>query len=195
MPKHPNQGDRKSIRLAGWDYRRAGAYFITICTKDRVQHFGSCANGRMKLSTIGLIVQGCWYDIPRWNPSVELGAFIVMPNHLHGILILDGTAIDNDDTVGARQCHVPTDHDDETDPTDENAFYRNITPPPGSVSVIIGSFKSAATRHIRRAFPNIDFAWQERFYDHVVRNEKSFDRITQYIQDNPAQWKEDRLNN
>jgi REP element-mobilizing transposase RayT len=207
MPKYQNQYRIASIRRPGWDYRRAGAYFITICTGDRIQHFGACRDGRMKLSTIGLIVQGCWYDIPRWNPSVALGAFIIMPDHLHGILILDGASIDNDDNdndnVQTLQCNVSTmrsestmrsdstmDSDSTMESKAKNEFYQKISPQSGSVSVLIRSFKSAATRHIRRAFPDTNFTWQERFYDHIIRNEASFARITRYIQNNPAKWKE-----
>jgi REP element-mobilizing transposase RayT len=214
MPKYQNKYRIASARRPGWDYRRAGAYFITICTRDRVSHFGECRNGQMKLSTIGLIVQGCWYDIPRWNPSVELGAFIIMPDHLHGILILDGASIDaegdkdkeeedkadaedkEDRDVQTLHCNVSTttttiiDSDSTMDTEAKNEFFQKISPKSGSVSVLIRSFKSAASRHIRRAFPEAHFAWQKRFHDHIIRNEAAFDRITQYIQNNPAQWKD-----
>ena len=88
MGKYRNKYRIESARKPGWDYRNAGAYFITICTHNRVHHFGECKNGKMKLSTIGAIVQGFWFEIPKHAENVRLGEFVVMPNHLHGVLIL-----------------------------------------------------------------------------------------------------------
>jgi putative transposase len=190
MAKYRKRFRNGSARLKGWDYRNPSAYFITICTHNRQHFFGECTHGTMKLSTMGAIVQGFWYEIPKFSPHVQLGAFVVMPDHLHGILILtdrppikkttDNVGLRRD--VGTWQCHVPTSRR-------AHNFYSHITPKPGSVSTIIGSYKSACTKHIRRAFPEIDFRWQERFYDHIIRNEKSFHRISQYILNNPKNWK------
>jgi putative transposase len=77
-----------SARFPNWDYRKAGAYFITICTQNREYFFGEIIQNKMKMTTAGIIVKGCWYEIERLYPSVELGAFVVMPNHIHGILII-----------------------------------------------------------------------------------------------------------
>jgi NAD(P)-dependent dehydrogenase (short-subunit alcohol dehydrogenase family) len=132
-------------------------------------------------------------------------------------LILDGASIDaegdkdkeeedkadaedkeedkEDRDVQTLQCNVSTttttiiDSDSTMDTEAKNEFFQKISPKSGSVSVLIRSFKSAASRHIRRAFPDAQFAWQERFHDHIIRNEASFDRISRYIQNNPAQWK------
>ena len=156
MAKFRNKYRIESARLQGWDYRTPGAYFITICTHNRIHHFGECKNGKMKLSTIGLLVQGCWFQIPHYNHHVRLGEFVVMPNHIHGVLILD--EMDGVDGVETRQCHVSTNTQKKI--TDEN-FYRDITPLPGSVSVMLGSFKSACSKHIHKTFPSVEFEWQE----------------------------------
>ncbi|NJL77405.1 MAG: transposase [Saprospiraceae bacterium] len=210
MAKFQNKYRIESARLQGWDYRSAGAYFITICTHHRVHHFGECKDGRMKLSTMGLIVQGCWYEIPRLNHQVRLGEFIVMPNHVHGILMLeemdDGHEI-GDGVVETLQCNVSTDEntdanmnintnadvnaDANTDTHPKSEFFRGISPKRGSVSRMLGSFKSACSYHIHKAFPDAEFAWQERFHDHIIRSEESFVQISNYIVNNPLKWEED----
>lgn len=141
----------ESARLKGWDYGSEGAYFITICTKDRAHFFGECVNGKMKLSTMGAIVQGCWYDIPAHFPHIALGAFVTMPNHIHGILVLN-KSLQEQNRGG---------NDDDNDPT----FYQAISPDAGSIPTVIRSFKSACTKHIRETFPKQNFGWQERFWD------------------------------
>ena len=88
MAKYKNKYRIESTRLKGWDYRNPGEYFITICTQNRQHFFGECKNGKMKLSTAGAIAQGFWFEIPKHYDHVQLGEFVVMPNHVHGILIL-----------------------------------------------------------------------------------------------------------
>jgi hypothetical protein len=94
--KFQNKYRIPSARLQNWDYRWAGAYFITICTYNRVHYFGEIANQQMQLSRIGVIADILWYQIPRHTQNIELGSFVVMPNHIHGILILTQNATDND---------------------------------------------------------------------------------------------------
>ena len=194
MAKFRNKYRIESARLQGWDYRNPGAYFITICTHNRVHHFGKCENGQMKLSTLGLIVQGCWFEIPRLNHHARLGEFIVMPNHVHGILILDKMD-DVDDNGGGvvvetLKFNVST---TTVGTNNKSELYRNISPKSGSVSRIIQQFKRAATYHIKLGFPNTDFKWQSRFHDHIIRNDKSFVRISNYIVNNPLKWVEDKF--
>ncbi len=201
MTKFRNKYRIESARLQGWDYRNPGAYFITICTHNRVHHLGKCKDDKMKLSTIGLIVQGCWFEIPRLNHHVRLGEFIVMPNHIHGILILDemdGNNGVNGMDVETLQCNVSTTNTNtgmEMDTNDISDFFRKISPKSGSVSRMMGSFKSACSNHIHKTFPDVEFEWQERFHDHIIRNDKSFVRISNYIINNPLNWKEDRFYN
>ncbi|MEM6965788.1 MAG: transposase [Bacteroidota bacterium] len=206
MTKYKNKYRIESARKPGWDYRNSGAYFITICTHQRQHFFGECTDGKMTLSAIGAIVQGFWFEIPKHFDHVQLGEFVAMPNHVHGVLILgndgvrvktgDGAQVDMQDgaRVETRQCHVSTSH--EPPPDDKrNApdFYKKIVPKSGSVSVIIGSFKSICTKHIRKSFPDVHFKWQERFHDHIIRNDASFRRISEYIVQNPTRWKEDKF--
>jgi REP element-mobilizing transposase RayT len=201
MAKFQNKYRIESTRLKGWDYRHAGAYFITICTHNRVYHFGECKDGKMKLSTMGLIVQGCWYEIPRRNHHVELGAFVVMPNHVHGILMLeemeDGNEMGAGMGVETLQCNVCTDGNSDgnsesnANPDPKSEFLGKISPKSGSVSRMMGSFKAACSYHIHKTFPDAEFAWQERFHDHIIRNEASFIRISEYILNNPLRWEED----
>jgi putative transposase len=198
-----------SARLQNWDYGSDGAYFITICAKNRVHFFGECKDGKMKLSTQGAIVQGFWHEIPKHFPFVMLGEFIVMPNHVHGILILDKERYnikqDDNGDVETRQCLVSTtDTTTTTDDTTKNnlpdtnkTFGQNRFQNQGkdTVSSIIGSFKSVCTKHIREAFPTLQFGWQERFWDNIIRNGQSFENISQYIINNPKTWEDDKFFN
>jgi putative transposase len=207
MKKFNNQYRISSARLPHWDYSADGAYFITICTHNRTHFFGKCQEGQMILSTIGAIVQGFWYEIPKHFPFVELGAFVVMPNHIHGILVLlpvetlhcNVSTSDNVPTsdVETLQCNVPTTtNDTETDTKKgdgKSEFYQKISPKSGSVSTIIRSYKSVCTKHIHQAFPDLNFEWQTRFWDNIVQSETSFNNITQYIINNPQNWDKDRF--
>lgn len=183
----------------------------------------------MKLSTAGMIAQGCWYQIPFLNPHVSLGAFVVMPNHVHGIMILDEMGNDGDGNtdgggvgggvetfdskVSTSNDHTSNAHTPNQSPNanpdynrnnktnsvdvsinNKNPFFQNISPKSGSVSRIIQHYKTACTKHIRSACPEIDFEWHTRFYDHIIRNEVSFATISNYILNNPEKWKEDRFN-
>lgn len=144
-----------TARAVWWDYRNAGIYFITICTQGREHFFGDCVDGKMRTSTIGLLVQGIWYEIPRRYPTIELGEFVVMPNHIHGILIQTDTS---------QSVHI---------------------------SNVVGGFKSACTRHINLIASDVGFAWQRLFWDVIVKTEKSFHNIQNYIKMNPKKWKKD----
>jgi REP element-mobilizing transposase RayT len=140
--------------------------------------------------------KGFWYEIPKHFDHVQLGEFVVMPNHVHGILLLskmDGWD-DTDPTtpVETPHCDVSTGVV-ERDKRNAPGFYKKITPKSGSVSTIIGSFKSVCTKHIRKSFSDLNFKWQERFHDHIIRDESSFHRISNYIINNPATWQEDKF--
>ena len=204
MDKFKNKYRIPSARLIGWDYTSEGAYFITICTDNREDFFGKCEKGKMKLSTIGAIVQGFWFEIPKHFAHVTLGEFTVMPNHIHGILHLDkmlpiSESNDNDGIVETLQCNVSTGENNHT--TDENyilhpaknEFFQKISPKAGSVSVIIRSYKSICSTHIHAAFPDISFVWQERFWDNIIKSEESYNNISNYIINNPDNWENDKF--
>lgn len=180
-----------SARLKNWDYASEGKYFITICTKNREHYFGECLDGKMVLSTIGAIVQGFWYEIPKHFPNVSLGEFVVMPNHIHGILILSFSS-----KVEVPPNSNPTSNSASNDSKIQphsSEFYQRISPKPRSVSTIVRSYKSICTRHIRGAFPCKDFGWQERFWDSLIRDDDSLSHISRYIVNNPLSWKDDRF--
>jgi len=177
--RHKNH--RRSIRLKGYDYTRAGAYFVTICTKDRACLFGDVADGVMRLNQMGHIVRQCWLAIPNHVPHVLLDEFVVMPNHVHGILVIMPTH-----DVGAT--HASPLQNDDT-PT------RPRGPQPQSVASIVGSFKSAATKRINhhRGTPGAP-VWQRNYYEHIIRDDESLNLIRNYIADNPLRWQIDAEN-
>lgn len=180
--KFQNKYRIPSARLQTWDYANNGAYFITICTQNREHFFGNIKNGIMQLSEIGKLAAQFWYEIPNHFSMVELGNFVVMPNHVHGILIIDKT---NDEPfVETRQCLVSI---IETNSIIGSSRFQNQGK--NTISSIIGSYKSIVTKMSRQINPN--FGWQSRFHDHIIRNSESFEKIQHYIEQNPSKWKED----
>ena len=197
--KFQNKYRIPSARHQNWDYGTNGAYFITICTKDRQHFFGECADGKMKLSTLGAIVQGgrrsaFWYEIPKHFPFIELGEFIVMPNHIHGVLILNKN---ENDIVPVETGHCPVSTNDvstiksDLDKTIGQKRFRNQGK--DTISSIIGSYKSICSKHIHTAFPHLNFDWQTRFWDNIIRDDEVFSTISQYIINNPKNWEGDKF--
>ena len=186
--KFKNKYRNESIRLQNWDYRRAGAYFITICTENREHYFGEIENGKMKLSHLGVIADIFWHEIPARKPFVKLGEYVIMPNHIHGILIVDDHDSQTDVVVPVGTLHATSLREQ---PTTKNETMSKISPKSNSVSTIIRSYKSAVTKHANRlGIPN---GWQSRFYDHIIRDDAAFERISNYIINNPVNWKEDKF--
>ncbi len=197
--KFKNKYRIASARLQNWDYGWAGAYFITTCTKNREPCFGVIDRGRMDLSNLGVIADVLWYEIKNHAKNIELGEFVVMPNHVHGILILhrddNNDNINNDITTVAV---VETGHalslrhalSLQQSKTIGQKRFQNIGE--NTISSIVGSYKSAVTKHSHRL--GFDFAWQSRFYDHIIRDEKSYNKIANYIVNNPAKWANDKFN-
>lgn len=174
--KFQNKYRIESARLQKWDYRWQAAYFITICTKNRVPFFGEISNNKMSLSNLGIIADLCFYQIDKRNPYIKIECYVIMPNHIHAILRI----IKNSDN-GDVACNVST--------ANKNKFMSEIAPKSGSLSTIIRSYKSAVTKHSNRL--GYDFSWQSRFHDHIIRNQKSFERISNYILNNPSLWEKD----
>ncbi len=162
---------RISTRLSSWDYRFPGWYFITICTKNKKQYFGKISSSLEKLTPIGEIANQYWIEIPSHFINVEIDEYIITPNHVHGILILQSKKI-------PKQA-LKID--------DSNSHH---LPKPKSLSSIIRSYKSAVTRWARSNGYQY-FAWQLRFYDHIIRDDEDLRRIRQYIQENPLKWELD----
>ena len=237
-----------SARLQQWDYGWDAAYFVTICTKDRECFLGDIINDVMHLSGIGIIADVLWYEIKNHAKNMELGEFVVMPNHIHGIIILNGNGastpatgrvvLENPDNLNGHADSADINNpgnihiDDsgvsritnDSDDSDHSDHFGNIGdsgvsgvsdvsdvetrhalslqgPTPGqtrfqnqgknTLSSIIGSYKSAVTRHAHRL--NFDFGWQARFHDHIIRDGKSFEHISAYIINNPSAWQADKF--
>jgi REP element-mobilizing transposase RayT len=164
---------RRSIRLKGYDYSQAGAYFVTIVTWQRECLFGEIEQGKMVLNEIGEIVREEWERTAVVRHNVELGEYVVMPNHVHGILVFV------DDAVGATRRVAPT----------------SQTLQPRSLGAIMAQFKSIATKRIN-GLQNVSgrLVWQRNYYEHIIRNEHDMDRIARYIESNPLRWVDDDEN-
>ncbi|MFA6079978.1 MAG: transposase [Candidatus Gracilibacteria bacterium] len=179
-------GTRQSIRLPKYDYSQNGAYFVTMCTMNRESLFGEIRRGGIS-STLGTkyrapildptefgkIAEQCWHEIPNHYPNVELDAFIVMPNHIHGIICIVGAEYFLPDL-----------------PNQTNGFQYVIS---RSLSAIIRGYKIGVTKGCRAIMPGIDI-WQRNFYEYVVRDEEDLNRIREYIIYNPTNWREDEMN-
>ena len=195
----------KSLRRPYWDYRRDGAYFITICTKNRVMHFGEVIEEKMELSSLGVIASTLWNEIPEHTRNCRLGAFVIMPDHVHGILILKNNGGDTQRSVVAcNDAPNPTNinnsiSQDSFDisiekyhPSDFARFKKNlnvmsqISPKANSISAIIRSYKSAVTKKANEL--GYCFQWQSRFHDRMIRDKRAYWVISRYIENNPKKW-------
>ncbi len=157
-----------STRLQTWDYSQPGAYFVTICTQHRQPFFGQIVDHEMRLSPAGIIVTEEWQRTTELRSRIMLDGWIVMPNHLHGIICID------------------------FDPESPDVIDHTIRWKPDILGSIINQFKGACTRRIRREVDQ-SFRWQSRFYEHIIRNDQSLEQIRAYIKDNPIQWEDDQL--
>lgn len=174
MGKFQNKYRIPSARANWWVYSAGGVYFIPICTAQRLHYFGEVHDGKMILSEIGEIAESCWKQIPDHFPFVKLDAFVVMPNHFHGILIIDPVA----ETLRATSLQ-----------NRENEKMARISPKRGSLGSVIRSYKSAVTLSAR--IIRADFSWQSRFHDKIILHENEFYQIRFYIETNPENWKPD----
>ncbi len=171
----------ESARLKGWDYSAEGLYFVTLCTKDRQPFFGAVREGEILLSAIGIIAGQYWLELGDHHPHAIAGDFVVMPNDVHGIVELtQPRAVTSGDRHQDVACNVST----------GSAGMGAISPEAGSLGVVVRSYKATVSRWCRRNGYE-DFAWQSRFHDHIIRDERSLQHIRQYILDNPARWPED----
>lgn len=199
---------RRSIRLQGYDYSRAGAYFITICTQNRECLFGDIADGKIALNPFGEIATGQWRAIPDRFPDVGTDEFVVMPNHIHGIVIIDVGAtlavalpLAGDKNTTNESCPLTPDGGvtgtvNRATGTNNRATAR-VAPTIGN---IVGAYKSICYRECLAWINNhergrrLDRLWQRNYWEHVIRNEMELSHIREYIRNNPARWEGDRLN-
>ena len=174
MHYDPGQHHRCSIRLRGYDYATAGVYFVTVCTEGRACLFGGVVGDGVRLNGTGRIVLDEWNKTAKMRSRVVLDQFVVMPNHIHGIVVfMDGRGT------------LPR----------APAVERFGKPTSDSIPTVIRLFKAATTKKINthRGTPGA-VVWQRNYYEHVIRNGDSLDRIRRYIADNPARWAFDREN-
>jgi len=185
MDKFQNKYRIPSSRLQNWNYGSPGLYFITVCTKNREHYFGEIINGEMILNELGGFVNSEWIKTPaiRSDMNLELGEFVVMPNHFHGIMIIG----ENEFNRGRDAMHrVSTSHHSITP-------VNKFGPQSKNLGSIMRGFKSAVTTHSK--ILNIEFGWQARFHDHIIRSHEDFIRISKYILSNPVNWKDDKFFN
>ncbi|MFH1841072.1 MAG: transposase [Candidatus Shapirobacteria bacterium] len=181
-----NKPYRRSIRLKTWDYSTPWYYFVTICTHEKHNLFGQIQKRQMVLNAWGKTIETIWWSLPKHH-HVELDQFVIMPNHVHGILILSvcrGIACNARDD---KQNNIQTGFARKT-LTRENRFAQVIA---GTLSCVIRSFKSESTKQIRKQTENDYPVWQRNYYEHIIRNEKELEQTQKYIHDNPQNWEED----
>jgi REP element-mobilizing transposase RayT len=173
----PDRHHRRSIRLCEYDYSLGGSYFITICTHDRECLFGEIVDGDMRLNKYGEAAREEWWRSAGLRPTLAFAAFVVMPNHVHGIV----TIIEPAGDVGAHS----------NAPSGDSSLHRA----PRSIATFIGGFKGAVTRRVNALRDTQGMlVWQRNYYEHVVRDEDDYNRIVAYIEDNPRRWPDDEYN-
>lgn len=174
---------RKSIRLKGYDYAQSGLYFITVCTLNKEYLLGKIKNGVMVINNYGEIVRDEWTETENIRNDIKLHQFVIMPNHIHGIIEITDRGV----------LHTP---DVRHVPNGSNRAYRNasLRSPSQTVGAIIRGVKSVTTKRINkiRQTPGAKL-WQRNYYDHIIRNDKSYVEISEYIENNPLRWNEDKF--
>jgi REP element-mobilizing transposase RayT len=167
-----NKYNRRSIRLKNYDYSSPGAYFITIVTNNRQYLFGEIVNNEMILNEYGEIANKYWYEIPKHYTNTQLDEYVIMPNHIHGIIFIVGAIHEL--------------------PLQQNEFSQLIQRRKMLLPKIIGRFKMNAAKQINqiRQTPGIP-VWQRNYYEHIIRNDNELNKIREYIINNPLTWQTD----
>ena len=201
----PEKHHRRSIRLKEYDYSRQGAYFVTVCVKNKENSLGKIIDGEVVLSEIGKISEKCWNEIPTHYPCVQLDKYVIMPNHIHGVIKI----IDGDDNIAGGENVGAEDFQPLRPDTQKNINIgiENIQPLhqpqskinqyqkiiPKSLGSIMRGFKIGVTKYCdQQKYKH--FALQRNYHEHIVRNERELNRIREYIINNPLQWQFDREN-
>ena len=173
MKYNPDIHHRRSIRLKGYDYSRNGAYFITVCAQNRTCFFGNIKQGEMILNDAGKMAQDIWIEIPEYYDGIEINAFQIMPNHIHGIIIVG---------AGPRAC------------PDNDISQKGLSLPD-----VVHRFKTLTTKKYIDGVKQHDWQpfdrklWQRNYHEHIIRDEQSLHKIREYIMNNPRDWERDEL--
>ena len=183
----PTIHHRRFIRLRHYDYSQAGAYFVTVCTQDRLCWLGIIRDGEVFRSGSGHVVQAVWQGLPARFPTAELDQFIVMPNHIPGVIIVGAQFIAPSPPEAAPS--RPEASDVDHTPVARGEGVINHAPTLGE---IVRTLKAASARLIRKDHVS-EFAWQRNYYEHIIRDQADLLRIREYIADNPARWERDQL--
>jgi len=194
MKFDPQKHHRRSIRLKGYDYSQAGAYFVTMVTWQREMLFGEIVDGVMTLNRYSVIVRDAWFDLKNHYRHVELGEFVIMPNHVHGIIVLTDDGRGGSSTSGGMNLPDITSAGMDNLPIHQTRPYVKPKPRHG-LPEIIRAFKSFSAKRINRLRRTDGIpVWQRNYYEHIIRNEREMDNITKYIETNPLRWDDDDEN-
>ena len=206
MKYNPKKHHRRSIRLKGYDYSQAGAYFITICCKDMKCLFGKIENGEMIMNEFGQIAFDEWIKLSERFANFELDVFQIMPNHMHGILVLTDTEIITG--IPEIENNTPDIGSDSFDSENENSYKINdhqemIYPTSITMGDMMGAYKSIVANECLKIWksrwtgagpaPILGKIWHRNLYEHIIRNEHSYQNISNYIITNPQNWKDDKF--
>ena len=200
MAYDPEKHHRRSIRIKHHDYSSPGWYFITICTKDRECLFGDVVHDKMELSQIGTMVEQCWLKIPDHFSTVGIVPFVIMPNHLHGIIEIQRKNLPH--SKGQKDCrgliHQTLEknrpqHDHQSNELSGYSDWILMRTPGVTLGKIVRFFKASATRKIRDD-TTVYFSWQKNYYEQIIRNQREFFQKKRYIRDNPENWDDDEHN-
>ena len=177
----PSIHHRRSIRLRGYDYSREGAYYVTVCTREKKCLFGNIIGKKMLLNDAGKMIRSVWQGIPDRFPNIDLDEFIVMPNHIHAVFV-----INQQDMCRGEPCVRPHNRQNGTLPNTVGRIlqaYKSIT-----TDEYIAGVKQRGWKPFRYKL------WQRNYWEHIIRDTEDYNHICEYIYDNPAQWQNDPLN-
>jgi len=211
--KFQNKYRIPSARMQNWDYGWNAPYFVTICAQNREHYFGNIVNGKMQLSEIGQMAEKYWCEIPQHFPFVQLGAFVVMPNHVHGIIIIEKSVETQNFASGRNDGRIDGCIDGCIDGRNDgrNVETQNFAslpqipqipqtpqknkfgPQSKNLASIVRGYKIGVIKNARQI--HADFEWQPRFHDHIIRDAESYQKIETYIIENPLLWDKDKFYN
>ncbi|MNK30625.1 Transposase IS200 like protein [compost metagenome] len=189
----PKQFNRRSIRLKGYDYSKEGLYFVTICCQDRAYRFGKVVNGQMALNAAGLMVDKWIQEIQNKFPDIQINEYVIMPNHIHIIIENTGIAMNN----GAVRVDLCVDPNDDNNDIKRPAAEGEHTGSP--LHRVVKWFKTMTTNSYIQGVKTLGWEpfnkkiWQRNYYEHIIRDDRAYHNIAQYIKNNPLNWDKDKF--